>query len=161
MTAPLGFPGGLGRCGEERAPGSASRTSLWPTEATGGWGPGPHIPELVHGVSGLHRHWSGVARRCGRVCRRQAGLLHPGHDVQEPHRHLHLHLPPGHAAPAGLWGGLHRYRRASGMQGLPAPDGWESSKPEGVGGQTLTLEVEASSRDSGLPPGLPHPSRLR
>lgn len=33
--------------------------------------------------------------------------------MQEPHWHLRLHLPPRHKAPAGLRGGLHRYRRAS------------------------------------------------
>lgn len=98
-------------------------------------------------------------RRCGRVCRWPAGLPCPGHAVQEPHWHLRLRLPPRHTAPAGLRGGLHRYGRASGVQGLPSlPPPWpEEFKARGWAGRHPHWRAGAS----GLPAGLPHPSHLR
>lgn len=81
--------------------------------------------------------------------------------MQEPHWHLRLHLPPRHEAPAGLRGGLHRYRRASPPH--PTIDRRVQSQrargqadmDPGGGGQTWALEVEASLGDPGLPASPP------
>lgn len=92
-------------------------TSLRPLG--GGRDPGPHSLQPGPGAPSFGFQLSLVVRRRGRVCRRPAGLPRPGHAVQEPHRHLRLRLPPGHAAPARLRRGLHRYDGASGVWGPP------------------------------------------
>lgn len=77
-------------------------------------GPGPEAPDF-------DQHLSPVMCRRGRVCRWAAGLPRPRHAVQEPHWHLCMHLPPGHAAPAQLGGGLHRYGAEAEASGPSRP----------------------------------------